>query len=149
MCHIYHRCMPYGYPRNRITRRDNISRVKSPRVQSERVRIERRRYTWAAFPSRSRTRSRFIVVYVVEPGRINAASLSSSNPPESFSAAEVLYSSRPSAFFSVCCECVRSPCNDLTSLRKRFCDNGRRTVVCNTGCQLLATGNTTATNVRY
>ena len=42
--YIYHPCMPYGYPRNRITRRDNISRVKSPRVQSERVRIERRRY---------------------------------------------------------------------------------------------------------
>lgn len=113
-------------------------------MQSERVRIERRRYTWAAFPSRSRTRSRFIVVYVAgEPARINAASPSPSPPrvillrgaPRCF----ILRARPPGAFFPVCRACVRSPRNDLASLRKQFRAITAVALACNTGCQMLAT----------
>lgn len=151
MYRIYRRYIPHGCPRNRITRRDNISRVKSPRVQPERVRIDVGTYTWAAFPSRGRTRSRFIVVYVAEPARINAASLSFQPPYESFAAGPrcfILRARSSAAFFPVRHACVRSPRNDLASLRKRFCDNGRRARVI-PAADCSATGNAVATNVGY
>lgn len=37
---IYHHYIPHGYPRNRITRRDNTSRVKSPGVRQRRSEFE-------------------------------------------------------------------------------------------------------------
>lgn len=128
------------YPRNRITRRDDISCVKSPRVQSKQVEIERHVDTRGLHFRLGAERDRDLSKCLRGSAGLELMQrMPPRHSPRSISRALFLASLSLSHlspsfvffFFFFRLPCVHSIAtrNDLTSLRKRFNDSDRRACV--------------------